>query len=107
VPRFPRLKEILVRWLRLRARRKPRSAVATKTDRVVSYESSSAARERRLLSVRSALVFSLSLLTAIGGGGLLYAAHRPHVLVILGALGIFAAAVRFIDGIIDDLSPHC
>jgi hypothetical protein len=58
-------------------------------------------RPRGLLSVRSALVLGFAVLTALGGAGLLYAAHRPVALVVLGAIGIFAAALKLFDSMIE------
>ena len=58
-------------------------------------------RPRGLLSVRSALVLGFAVLTALGGAGLLYAAHRPVALVVLGAVGIFAAALKLFDSMIE------
>jgi hypothetical protein len=54
-----------------------------------------------LLSVRSALVLTLALIAAGGGAVLLYAAHRPAALIVLGAFGIFAAALTLIDRMIE------
>ena len=58
-------------------------------------------RPRGLLSVRSALVFTLAVLAALGGAGLLYAAHRPTALMVLGAVGILATAVKVFDSMIE------
>jgi hypothetical protein len=58
-------------------------------------------RPRGLLSVRSALVLGFAVLTALGGAGLLYAAHRPVALVVLGAVGVFAAALKLFDSMIE------
>jgi hypothetical protein len=60
-----------------------------------------ARRPRGLLSVRSALVLGFAVLAALGGAGLLYAAHRPVALVVLGAVGIFAAALKLLDSMIE------
>jgi hypothetical protein len=57
--------------------------------------------QRGLLSVRSALVLTLALIAASGGAVLLYAAHRPAALIVLGAFGIFAAALTLIDRMIE------
>jgi hypothetical protein len=57
--------------------------------------------QRGLLSVRSALVLALALMAAGGGAVLLYAAHRPTALIVLGAFGIFAAALTLIDRMIE------
>jgi hypothetical protein len=54
-----------------------------------------------LLSVRSALVFLLAVLTALGGSGLLLAAHRPAALVAFTGCGIFGLAVPFWDKVIE------
>jgi len=56
---------------------------------------------RGLMSVRSALVLTLTLLAASGGAGLLYAAHRPTALIVLGAFGILATALAFFDRMIE------
>lgn len=69
-------------------------------------------RPRGLLSVRSALVLTLAVLAALGGAVLLYAAHRPAALIALGAVGIFAAALKFFDEMIElgestAASAHC
>src|SRR5271165_3957546 len=58
-----------------------------------------------LLSVRSALVLSLALTVALLGAGLLYEAHRPVPLIVLGAVGIFAAALKLLDSMIE-LNPE-
>jgi hypothetical protein len=58
-------------------------------------------RQRGLLSVRSALVLTLALIAAGGGAVLLYAAHRPAALIVLGAFGVFVAAVTVIDRMIE------
>ena len=58
-------------------------------------------RPRGLLSVRSARVLGFAVLTALGGPGLLYAAHRPVALVVLGAVGILAAALKLFDSMIE------
>ena len=57
--------------------------------------------QRRLLSVRSALVLTLALSTALGGAVLLYEAHRPVPLIVLGAVGIFAAALKLLRSVRD------
>ena len=56
---------------------------------------------RGLLSVRSALVLTLALIAAGGGTVLLYAAHRPTALIVLGAFGVFAAALSLFDRMIE------
>jgi hypothetical protein len=58
-------------------------------------------KTQSLLSVRSALILALALLTAIGAAGLLYAAHRPVALIVLGGLGAFAAALKLLNDVID------
>ena len=58
-------------------------------------------RRRGLVSVRSALVLTLALIAAGGGAVLLYAAHRPAALIVLGAFGVFVAAVTVIDRMIE------
>jgi hypothetical protein len=57
--------------------------------------------QKRLLSLRSVVVFQIASLAGIGSGYLLYLAHRPMSLVVMGAIGIFAVAVRFVDDLID------
>jgi hypothetical protein len=47
------------------------------------------------------LVLTVSLLAALGGAGLLYAAHRPVALIVLGAVGIFAGALKLLDSLIE------
>ena len=56
---------------------------------------------RCLLSVRSALVLALAVLEALGGAGLLLAAHRPPALIALGSIGIFAGALKLLDSLIE------
>ena len=56
---------------------------------------------RRRSSVRSALVLSLSLIVALLGAGLLYESRRPVPLIVLGAVGIFAAALKLLDSMIE------
>ena len=46
-------------------------------------------------------MLGFAVLTALGGAGLLYAAHRPVALVVLGAVGIFAAALKLFDSMIE------
>jgi len=57
--------------------------------------------QRGLLSVRATLVLTLALIAAGGAAVLLYAAHRPAALIMLGACGVFAAAVTLIDRMIE------
>jgi hypothetical protein len=54
-----------------------------------------------LLSVRSALVLTVSVLAALSGAALMYAARRPAALVVLGAAGIFAGALKLLDSLIE------
>ena len=56
---------------------------------------------RKLLSVRSALVLGFAVLVGLGGAALLYVAHRPIALVVLGAVAVFAAALKLFDSIIE------
>jgi hypothetical protein len=42
-----------------------------------------------------------ALLAALGGAALLYAAHRPAALTVLGSVGIFAAALKLFDSMIE------
>ena len=56
---------------------------------------------RRLLTVRSALVLQLALLTAFGGAGLLILAHTAIAETALGGAAIFAAAIKFYDTMIE------
>jgi hypothetical protein len=62
-------------------------------------------RPKALLSVRSAFVLTVAVLAALGGAGLFYAAHRPAALIVLGAVGIFAAALKLLDSLIE-LGPR-
>jgi hypothetical protein len=68
---------------------------------LVSPDAGSDEPQRGLLSVRAALVLILALIAAGGAAVLLYAAHRPAALIILGAFGVFAAAVTLIDRMIE------
>jgi hypothetical protein len=80
---------------------KPRQPLIIK-GRPLNHQRYSPNRQARgLLSVRSALVLALALLAAIGGAGLLWAAHRPPALMALGAVAIFAGALKLLDGIIE------
>jgi len=56
---------------------------------------------RRLLNVRSALVFQLATLTAFGGAVLMIAAHTTIPETVLGAGAIFGAALKFYDDLIE------
>jgi len=52
-----------------------------------------------LLSLRTAFVLQLETTIGAAAGFLLYLANRPLSLVVLGALGAFAAALKFFDDI--------
>jgi hypothetical protein len=56
---------------------------------------------RRLLTVRSALIFLLALLTALVGVALLLAAHTSVPLAVYSGFGILAAAILFYDRLIE------
>jgi hypothetical protein len=56
---------------------------------------------QRLFTVRSALVFELALLTAIGGTGLLLAAHRTMAQAVLSGLGILGVALKLFNDLIE------
>jgi hypothetical protein len=58
-------------------------------------------KQQRLLSVRSALITTMSLLAAVGGAGLLSAAHQADAMIVLTAVGIFAGALRLLNDLID------
>jgi hypothetical protein len=58
-------------------------------------------RPRGLLSVRAALVFTLAVLAGFGGAGLLYAAHSPPALTVLGAVGIGVSALKLFNSMIE------
>ena len=58
-------------------------------------------KSRQLLTVRSALIFLLAALTALGGAGLLLAAHRTAVLATFSGFGIFGLAVPFWNEVIE------
>ena len=60
-----------------------------------------AGRPARLLSTRSALIITLAALVGLGGAGLLYLAHRPLALVVLGAMAVFGGALRLFDSLIE------
>ena len=64
------------------------------------------ARPARLLTIRSALILALAVLSALGCAGLLYLAYRPPALIVLGAVGVFAAAVKLLDSLIE-LRARC
>lgn len=55
----------------------------------------------KLLTVRSALVFTLALLVAAIAAGLLYVARRNVALAVLGGLGAFATALKLLDSMIE------
>ncbi len=59
----------------------------------------------RLVSVRSAVVLLLALLSGLGAAVLLYLAHRSVPLIVLSSAGIVALAMQFFDGMIDSGSP--
>jgi hypothetical protein len=50
-------------------------------------------------------VLLVALIAAGGGAVLLYAAHRPVALIVLGAFGVFAAALTLVDRVIE-LNPE-
>jgi hypothetical protein len=56
---------------------------------------------RCLFTVRSALVFELALLTALGGAALMLSAHRPIAETVLGGLGILGVALKLYNGLIE------
>ena len=56
---------------------------------------------KRLLSVRSALILALAVLTAACAAGIMKLGHRTDPQIGLGAPGIFAVATAFYDRIID------
>lgn len=60
---------------------------------------------RKLLSVRSALVLGFAVLAALGGAGLLYAAHLPVALVVFGAVGVAGGALKLFDSMIELKAP--
>jgi hypothetical protein len=80
---------------------KSRQAKVRKRERGGEGSGRRLAKRNRLLSVRSALVLSLAFLAAIGGAGLLFAAHRPAPLIALGTIAIFASALKLIDSLIE------
>jgi hypothetical protein len=55
----------------------------------------------RLLSERSALIVTMALLVAVGGAGLLHAAHQPAAMVAFTAVAIFAGSVRLFSDLVD------
>lgn len=59
-------------------------------------------RRPPLLSPRSALIFAMALLVAIGAAILLDLAHRPAALIALSAVVAFAAAAKFLDWLVGD-----
>jgi hypothetical protein len=54
-----------------------------------------------LLTVRSAVVFLIAILTAIAAAVLLYAAHRSVPLAVLGSAMAFATALGLADKLIE------
>jgi len=56
---------------------------------------------QRLFTVRSAVVVELALLTAIGGTGLLLAAHRTIAQAVLGGCGILGVALKLFNDLIE------
>lgn len=58
-------------------------------------------RNRRLLSVRSALILWIALMVAIGAAYSLGLLGRPVPLIVSGAVGGFVVAVKFLDDLID------
>jgi len=56
---------------------------------------------RRLLSLRSAVVLQFALLTGIGGAALLFLGHATITETALGGCAIFAAALKFINELIE------
>jgi hypothetical protein len=60
-----------------------------------------AGRKPALISLRSVVVLALALFVALAAGGLLYAGHRPVTLAVLGASSVFAAAVMFLNVVIE------
>jgi len=80
---------------------KSRQAKIRKHESGAGERTSQQARGNRLLSVRSALVLSLAFTIAAGGACLLYAAHRPPPMIVLGSAGIFATAIKLIDSLIE------
>jgi hypothetical protein len=58
-------------------------------------------RKRRLLSVRTALILALAILTALAAAGLLYLSHRAAPEIALSAAATLAAALVFYDRVID------
>lgn len=59
-------------------------------------------RRRGVLSVRSALILTLSTIAALGGGWLLYLGHSIVAQIVFSAVGVFALAVVFFDRVISD-----
>ena len=54
-----------------------------------------------LFTVRSSVVVELALLTAIGGTGLLLAAHRTIAQAALGGFGILGVALKLFNDLIE------
>jgi membrane protein YdbS with pleckstrin-like domain len=59
-------------------------------------------RTRRLLSIRTALILALAILTALAAAGFLYLSHRSVPQIALSAAATFAAAILFYDRVIDN-----
>ena len=55
----------------------------------------------RLLTFRSALIFLLAVLTALGGTALLLAAHRPPALAAFTGFGVLGLAIAFYNQVIE------
>jgi hypothetical protein len=58
-------------------------------------------RPRRLFTLRTVVVVELAALIALGGAGLLFAAHRAVPLIIFAAVGIFGAGLKVINDLIE------
>jgi hypothetical protein len=54
-----------------------------------------------MFTLRTTVVLQLSANTSVGGAGLLYLTHQQPALIIFSAAAIFAAAIKFYDGLID------
>jgi hypothetical protein len=55
----------------------------------------------QLISERSALIVTMALLVAVGGAGLLHAAHQPAAMVAFTAVAIFAGSLRLFSDLVD------
>lgn len=62
--------------------------------------------QRPLLSIRAALVFTLSLLTGIGAGVLSAVGGTPPSQCVLCGVGAFGLAVPFFDRLIAGTGPE-